>query len=290
MKSTVSLALGLPAFIFKTSLHLVAIATCLIAGIHVSVLQYGVDLLLSALRAMGGSINRDTVKAPEQKYSVEPTLVEEANDDKSYFVDEERTLRDSKYPIGPDELIEKAKTLVRHTFGTTKPELLSNNFRFVFPVVGPLEKDEFIEAYSGFKVDDAFPNAKPNFFNFHVDPMEPNRVWLMTRPDFVHTGPLRMGTSGKVIGPTSKRVVPPPQVLSFSFDDQGKCYKMTGGYSVDRTVGNTGGLGGLFGIFYALGNALPFPEAKPWRPSFQWEVFFRQVPQIKRDWQLYIHE
>ena len=27
----------------------------------------------------------------------------------------------------------------------------------------------------------------------------------------------------------------------------------SGGYSVDRTVGNTGGLGGLFGILHAVG-------------------------------------
>ena len=30
---------------------------------------------------------------------------------------------------------------------------------------------------------------------------------------------------------------------------------------VDKNIGNTGGLGGVFGIFYALGYGLPFPEA-----------------------------
>ena len=31
-------------------------------------------------------------------------------------------------------------------------------------------------------------------------------------------------------------------------------YIFLGGYSVDRTVGNTGGLGGLFGILQAVGS------------------------------------
>ena len=43
--------------------------------------------------------------------------------------------------------------------------------------------------------------------------------------------------------------------------------KYTIGYVVDRSVGNTGGLGGVFGLFYACGVGLPFPEAQPWQPS-----------------------
>jgi len=38
---------------------------------------------------------------------------------------------------------------------------------------------------------------------------------------------------------------------------------------IDRTVGNTGGLGGAFGFFWATGNALPFPECQPFKGSFQ---------------------
>ena len=29
---------------------------------------------------------------------------------------------------------------------------------------------------------------------------------------------------------------------------------------MDRTLGNTGGLGGVFGLFYAVGAGLPFPR------------------------------
>ncbi len=36
---------------------------------------------------------------------------------------------------------------------------------------------------------------------------------------------------------------------------------------MDKETGNTGGLGGVFGLFYAIGYALPFPEAQPYEPS-----------------------
>ena len=36
---------------------------------------------------------------------------------------------------------------------------------------------------------------------------------------------------------------------------------------MERSIGNTGGLGGIFGPAYAIGKPLPFPEARPWKPS-----------------------
>jgi len=38
-------------------------------------------------------------------------------------------------------------------------------------------------------------------------------------------------------------------------------------------VGNTGGLGGLYGVLYAIGRPLPFPEAQPWKKSPQYALF-----------------
>ena len=58
----------------------------------------------------------------------------------------------------------------------------------------------------------------------------------------------------------------------------------TGGYCVDRTCGDTGGLGGLFGVIHALGGSLPFPEGKPWKPSLSWLAFSKHVPQLIDDW------
>lgn len=60
-------------------------------------------------------------------------------------------------------------------FGSKKPDVLAEDFQFIFPVVGPLNKTEFVTIFGGFKINDAFPNAANNYFGFTVDPLEPNR-------------------------------------------------------------------------------------------------------------------
>ena len=52
-----------------------------------------------------------------------------------------------------------------------------------------------------------------------------------------------------------------------TFNEAGQLTLFNVGYVVDRTVGNTGGLGGAFGFFWATGNALPFPECQPFKGS-----------------------
>ena len=43
---------------------------------------------------------------------------------------------------------------------------------------------------------------------------------------------------GMNIKATNKVIKVVPQVLSMSFDKNGKCYKFTGGYAVDRSTGS----------------------------------------------------
>ena len=88
------------------------------------------------------------------------------------------------------------------------------------------------------------------------------------------------------IEPSYKTIDITPQVFSVSFDKEGKVYKFTGGYPVDRSAGNCGGLGGLFGIIQNIkANVLPFPEGRPWKPSLEWDIFVKRVPQIAEEWQ-----
>ena len=49
--------------------------------------------------------------------------------------------------------------------------------------------------------------------------------------------------------------------------------KITGGYVVDKNIGNTGGLGGVFGLLHAIDRGFSFPEAKPWKPSLRFRLF-----------------
>ena len=94
---------------------------------------------------------------------------------------------------------------------------------------------------------------------------------------------------------TNKKVESPPQSCSMCFNDNGECTQLTVGYVMDKQLGNTGGLGGVYGILYAIGygeflfifiwairltscfvltrTGLPFPEAQPWEKSFQYSAF-----------------
>jgi hypothetical protein len=161
------------------------------------------------------------------------------------------------------ELISLAKRflLSRNGFGAD-PDLLSPSFKFVAPVVGPLSKDAFVNAIGSVDVAGGFPDFKPEFYGFHVDPLKPDRVWYVAKGEGTNTGPLPPFAPQ----PTGKRVVNPPQMCSLTFDEStGLVTKYTIGYVVDREVGNTGGLGGLYGLLYAIGRGLPFPEAQPWK-------------------------
>ena len=80
----------------------------------------------------------------------------------------------------------------------------------------------------------------------------------------------------------------PPQCFSFSFNEKGQVYKLTGGYCVDRSAGDTHGLGGLFGVLEAAGvNRIPMREGHPWNwwtRSMMWEALSLRVPQAIKEW------
>jgi len=198
------------------------------------------------------------------------------------MIDEAVMLASSTFPIAPEELIAKTKGILATNNGANDPARLAADFNFVAPVVGPLSKEKFLEAFSSFKLEAAFPDAKANFHSFRVDPFEPNRVWYDSRFVGTHTGPFA-GT----IQATGIRVTTPPQACSMTFNARGECTQLTVGYVMDKNVGNTGGLGGVFGILYAIGYALPFPEAQPWSMSLQYNVF-NQVGNLSSGLQKFI--
>jgi len=190
------------------------------------------------------------------------------------FIDESKQL--SERPItalSPEEMIIITKRFLASKGGIGgDPEMLSGYFTFEGPVVGPLSKEEFVGAIGSVDFNAAFPDFKNEFYGFHVDPFEGNRVWYTARGRGENTGPLVPFVPEE--SGTGKMVVNPPQVCSITIDHStGLISKYTIGYVVDRTVGNTGGLGGLYGILYSLGRPLPFPEANPWQKSFQYDIF-----------------
>lgn len=188
-------------------------------------------------------------------------------------LDVQATMGGSSFPLKPDELIAKAKAVLASEFGTAKDaddSCLAEDFQFVAPIVGPLSKAEFLRAFGSFKLKEAVPDLKDNSW-FQVDPLEPNRVWFFSRATGTHTGPLNFGST---IAATGRKIQSPPQAQSMLFDTSGKCYTLTVGYCMDKRIGNTEGLGGVFGILKAVGKALPFPEANAlYNPSLRYEAF-----------------
>jgi len=186
----------------------------------------------------------------------------------SWELDTGAMLSKSTFKIKPAALIERCKKVVDGSIGLKNPDDLADDFKFIFPVVGPLSKDEYLKAVGGFEIGTMFPDlAKGLYYEFRVDPYEYNRVWFTATFKALHSGD---GPFGKATG---IYVECPPQSVSLTFNEDGKVTKYTGGYVMDKTVGNSGGLGGIFGPLYAIGKGLPFPEAKPYSKSIQFRLF-----------------
>jgi hypothetical protein len=187
------------------------------------------------------------------------------------FLDEAAAVSSQNFPLSEEELIYKAKEVLVSGVGLERPELIAEDFRFMGPVVGGdggLKKAEFIEAISGFDLKTAFPDLDPRFHHFRVDPLDPGRVWFTSTASGTH-----LGLFANVIKPTGKRFETPPQACSLKFNKEGEVIKYTIGHVMERSIGNTGGLGGVFGPLVAIGKPLPFPEAQPWKPSRRYRLF-----------------
>lgn len=154
-------------------------------------------------------------------------------------------------PFPETVMIQLAKGVLASDLGTKDPDLLSDSFTFCGPLVGPLDKASFIEAFSSFKIREALPDLEENDSNFRVDPYDPYRIWYDVQGSGTRTGMLggKEGNGAKYQGP--------PEAASMTFDDDGFCTRLTAGAVMDPTIGNTGGLGGVYGIFYATGVPLP---------------------------------
>jgi len=189
---------------------------------------------------------------------------------KSIFIDEAAMLQEKGFPLPPEDLIARAKKFLdsRGGFGAD-PALIADDFQFMGPVVGPLSKDVFVKAIGSVDMEASFPDFQGEFYGFRVDPFEGNRVWYIARGRGTNTGP------PPIVGgePTNKKLENPPQACSLTYNEQGLVTKYTIGYVMDRTVGTTGGLGGLYGVLYSIGKPLPFPEARPWKMSKRYRLF-----------------
>eukprot|EP00210_Caulerpa_lentillifera_P003041 g2903.t1 len=107
------------------------------------------------------------------------------------FIDEEEILKDSTFPIKPNDLIELAKAALKDPYdnlSTNVNYVDADQFAFKGPVIGPLNYEQFTNALKGFSLQTVFPGFQSCLHNFWVDPYEPNRVWYTQRFYGKHDG------------------------------------------------------------------------------------------------------
>ena len=137
-----------------------------------------------------------------------------------------------------------------------KASLMADGFVWFGPIVGPLNKQDFLRTVELFKVYEGFPDLKMHLAEFTRDPVEENRYWSILRLEGTHTEPQASGT-GFSYKPTNNKLDVGPQCISVTFDADGRVSRYTGGYVVDRTQGKTGMLGAMFAVTKTVGGFVP---------------------------------
>ena len=189
------------------------------------------------------------------------------------FLDEASALAAAAFPIDEATLIAKAKAFLFYGQGVERPELLNDDFVFMGPFVGGeggLPKKDYLKSVGGFNIKKAFPDLNPRFHHFRADPLDAGRIWFTSVASGTDNGEGFLGNA-----PTGVAFQTPPQACSLKFDPTGRVVKYTIGHVMERSIGNTGGLGGIFGPAYAIGKPLPFREAQPWTPSKRYRVLMQ---------------
>mmetsp|Transcript_27894 Transcript_27894/g.50923 ORF Transcript_27894/g.50923 Transcript_27894/m.50923 type:complete len:1217 (+) Transcript_27894:121-3771(+) len=157
-------------------------------------------------------------------------------------------------PFPSSVMIQLAKGVMASNFGLDDANLLAEEFEYVEPSLGPLGKQKYLEAFGAggeFHVREGVLDLEYGLDNFRVDPYDPYRVWVDSRA----TG-TRTGSIGPRPLPPNVASLPysaPPEAISFAFDDDGFCTRLTAAAVLDPLLGNTGGLGGVYGLLYATG-------------------------------------
>ena len=134
-------------------------------------------------------------------------------------------------PDPPDGSSSRHITLAHNQVPTE--DILSDDFVFMGPIVGPLAKTDYLGTVGVFRVYDAFPDMRVRASDFSQDPIDSDRFWATIHVDGTNTGaPLDLGTA--TVPPTGKKMVAGPQAVSVTFDKDDKICKLTGGYVVDN--------------------------------------------------------
>lgn len=117
-------------------------------------------------------------------------------------------------PFPETVMIQLAKGILSSNMAADDASLLASDFTFWTSARGPIDKKKFLQEFA----EEEFKGVEPELSHFRVDPYDPNRVWVDVRP-------LAPGYEGT------------PQAMSFTFDDDGFCTRVTSGAVMDPSLG-----------------------------------------------------
>ena len=149
-------------------------------------------------------------------------------------------------------------------FDPLDESFLAEDFVFRGPVIGPLNKEDYIQVLDYFGMYKAFPDLENNFFGWTSDPDDPWRVWFFLRATGTYEQPLG-GSLGNIITPQNQRYRGSTEAWSLTLNLDYKVKFLNAGYVADRfdADATTDGAGLSFGILKTLGLSLPSGAGDP---------------------------
>jgi len=165
-----------------------------------------------------------------------------------------------------EEVIAAAKKFMKSTgyFDPLDESLMADDFIFRGPVIGPLNKKDYIEVLDYFGMHKAFPDLDNNCFGFSIDPDDPLRVWFFMRATGTYQKPLG-GPVGTILQPEGQKYRGSTESWSLTLNEDLKVRLINAGYVADRfdPSATTDGRGLSFGILSSLGLPLPSSSGDP---------------------------
>ncbi len=181
----------------------------------------------------------------------------------------------------PEALFSRARAILSADLGIVDASFLADDFVWIgpdAPASGPLSKEEYLAAGKFFNLRSTFPDLDYRAHDFRLDPRDPLTVRLTARTVGTMRGELRLRS--ETLPPNGVRMVCPPESISMTFDENtGKLTKLCSGFTMDRLVGNTGGLCGVMAAATVAGS--PPPEWEVYPPQIVVSrIFGRSVKQL----------
>lgn len=182
------------------------------------------------------------------------------------------------------DAVDLAGGMTRVSLGVAN--MLSPDFVFKSPSVGPVSKNDFISLmnyyqYNGLDLGTAVPDLTVSYEGWHQDPHNPWRIWAVARYSGTHTGPASLPGSGLTLNPKDpheqERFTTGPELQSFLWSPSKKLIFHTVGYIGDQYTGTGQGHGSLDGLLVSMGlPPLYLESTESIRNLSSWFSQFRQ--------------